>query len=69
MEESAMVIKNASAMAKELKAKNKRCRELMRAIKSGKASDAEVKEFSAMPRDIGPARGKVFDVLLAERSK
>jgi hypothetical protein len=56
-------------MAKELKAKNKRCRELMRAIKSGKASDAEVKEFSAMPRDIGPARGKVFDVLLAERSK
>ena len=64
-----MVIKNASAMAKELKAKNTRCRELMRVIKSGKASDAEIKEFSAIPRDIGPARGKVFDVLLAARSK
>ncbi len=69
MEESAMVIKNASAMAKELKAKNTRCRELMRVIKSGKASDAEIKEFSAIPRNIGPARGKVFDVLLAARSK
>jgi len=64
-----MVIKNASAAAKELKVKNERCRELMRLIKSGKASDAEVKEFSAMPRDIGPARGKVFDVLLAARGK
>ena len=64
-----MVIKNASVMAKELKAKNKRCRELMRIIKSGKASDAEIKEFSAIPRDIGPARGKVFDVLLAAKSK
>jgi len=64
-----MVIKNASAAAKATKAKNARCRELMRAIKSGKASDAEVKEFSAMPRDIGPARGKVFDVLLAAKSK
>ncbi len=63
-----MVIKNASAAAKALKAQNKRCRELMRAIKSGKASDAEVKEFSAMPREIGPARGKVFDVLLAARN-
>ena len=64
-----MVTKNASAMAKELKAKNKRCRELMRSIKSGKASDAEIKEFSAIPRNIGPARGKVFDVLLAAGSK
>ena len=64
-----MVIKNASAMAKELKAKNTRCRELMRIIKSGKASDAEVKEFMAIPRDIGPARGKVFDVLLATEKK
>ncbi len=63
-----MVTKNASAMAKELKAKNKRCRELMRVIKSGKASDAEIKEFSTIPRDIGPARGKVFDVLLAAKS-
>ena len=69
MEESAMVIKNASAMAKELKAKNTRCRELLRIIKSGKATDAEVKEFSAIPRNIGPARGKVFDVLLATRNK
>lgn len=64
-----MVIKNASAMAKDLKAKNTRCRELMRIIKSGKASDAEVKEFMAIPRDIGPARGKVFDVLLATAKK
>ena len=64
-----MVIKNASAAAKELKAKNQRCRELMRAIKAGSASEAEIKEFSAMPRDIGPARGKVFDVLLAAKSK
>ena len=64
-----MVTKNASAMAKELKAKNKRCRELMRAIKSGKATDAEIKEFSALPREIGPARGKVFDSLLAARSR
>lgn len=64
-----MVIKNASAMAKELKAKNTRCRELMRIIKSGKASDAEVKEFMAIPRDIGPARGKVFDALLATAKK
>lgn len=63
-----MVTKNASPMAKELKAKNKRCRELMRVIKSGKASDAEIKEFSAIPRDIGPARGKVFDALLAAKS-
>jgi hypothetical protein len=60
-----MVIKNASVAAKELKAKNKRCRELMRVIKSGKASAAEIKEFSAIPRNIGPARGKVFDELLA----
>ena len=64
-----MVVKNASAMALELKAKNKRCRELMRVIKSGKASDAEIKEFSAIPREIGPARGKVFDTLLAARGK
>lgn len=63
-----MVIKNASAMAKERKATNKRCRELMRLIKSGKASDADVKEFTAMPRDIGPSRGRVFDILLAARS-
>lgn len=63
-----MVTKNASAAAKELKAKNKRCRELMRVIKSGKASDAEIKEFIAIPRDIGPARGNVFDVLLATKS-
>lgn len=62
-----MVIKNASPAAIELKAKNKRCRELMRAIKSGKASDAEIKEFAAMPRAIGPARGKALDVLLAGR--
>ena len=64
-----MVVKNASPMAKELKAKNTRCRELMRIIKSGKASDAEIKEFSAIPREIGPARGKVFDTLLAAKSK
>jgi hypothetical protein len=63
-----MVTKNESAAAKELKAKNRRCRELMRVIKSGNASDAEIKEFSAMPREIGPARGKVFDLLLAGRS-
>ncbi len=63
-----MVTKNASPVAKELKAKNKRCRELMRVIKSGKASDAEIKEFSAIPRDIGPARGKVFDVLLTTKN-
>ena len=62
-----MVTKNASVAAKELKAKNKRCRELMRLIKSGKATDADVKEFSAMPRGIGPARGRVFDILLAAR--
>ena len=64
-----MVVKNASAAAKALKAKNTRCRELMRVIKTGKASDAEIKEFSAMPRDIGPARGKVFDALLAAKGK
>ena len=63
-----MVTKNASAMAKELKAKNRRCRELMRAIKAGKASAAEIKEFSAMPRDIGPARGKVFEAVLTAKS-
>jgi len=68
MEESAMVVKNASAAAIELKALNKRCRELMRLIKNGKASDAEIKEFSAMPRDIGPARGKTLDVILAIKS-
>lgn len=63
-----MVMKNASAAAKELKAKNKRCRELMRAIKSGKATDAEIKEFSAMPRDIGLARGKALSVILESRN-
>jgi hypothetical protein len=69
MKGSAMVVKNASVAAKELKAKNARCRELMRVIKSGKASEAEIKEFSAIPRNIGPARGKVFDELLAVSSK
>lgn len=64
-----MVTKNASAMAKELKAKNKRCRELMRVIKSGKASAAEIKEFAAMPREIGPSRGRVFDAVLDAASK
>jgi hypothetical protein len=68
MEESAMVTKNASAAAKELKALNKRCRELMRVIKSGKASDAEIKEFSALPKDIGPARGRTLDTILATRN-
>lgn len=63
-----MVTKNASAAAKELKAKNKRCRELMRVIKSGKASDAEIKEFSALPREIGPARGNVLAAILASRN-
>ena len=43
--------------------------ELMRVIKSGKASAAEIKEFAAMPREIGPARGKVFDGVLAAASK
>ena len=62
-----MVTKNISAAAIELKALNKRCRELMRAIKFGKASEAEIKEFSALPREIGPARGKVFDVILAAK--
>lgn len=60
-----MVTKNASAAAKELKALNKRCRALMRLIKAGKASAAEIKEFTAMPREIGPARGKSLDVLLS----
>jgi len=64
-----MVTKNISAAAKELKAKNKRCRELMRAIKSGKASDKELKEFAAMPADIGPARGKALGAIIASRSK
>ena len=64
-----MVIKNASAAALELKARNKRCRALMRIIKAGKASDAEISEFSAIPRDIGPARGKMLDTLVAERSR
>lgn len=64
-----MVIKNASAAAVELKAKNKRCRALMRMIKSGKASEAEIREFSAMPREIGPARGKALDALLAEKGR
>ncbi len=62
-----MVIKNASAAAKERKEKNRRCRELMRAIKSGKASDAELKEFAAMPPDIGPSRGKVITEALLGR--
>lgn len=60
-----MVTKNASAAAKELKALNKRCRELMRLIKSGKASDAEIKEFSALPRSVGPARGIALTTILA----
>ena len=63
-----MDTKHARGAAKAMKAQNKRGGELTRAIKSGKASDAEVKEFSAMPREIGPARGKVFDVLLAARN-
>ena len=62
-----MVMKNASKAALELKALNKRCRALMRIIKAGKASDAEIKEFSAIPRNIGPARGRVFDTLIAAR--
>jgi hypothetical protein len=65
----AMVTKNASAVALDLKAKNKRCRELMRIIKSGKASDAEIKEFSAIPREIGPARGNALATILATRNK
>ena len=64
-----MVIKNASAAAKERKALNKRCRELMRVIKSGKASAAEIKEFSALPMDIGPARGKAIATILAAGNK
>ena len=44
-----MVTKNISAAAIELKALNKRARELMRLIKSGKASDTEINEFSALP--------------------
>lgn len=64
-----MVTKNASAAALALKAQNKRCRELMRAIKSGKASDADVKEFSALPTEIGPARGKMLAEMIAQRSK
>ncbi len=63
-----MVIKNASPAAKERKEKNRRCRELMRAIKAGKASDAEIQEFAAMPADIGPSRGNVFTEALL-RSK
>ena len=31
------------------------------------ASDAEIKEFNALPRSIGPARGRVFDILLAAK--
>ena len=60
-----MVTKNASPAAKESKALNKRCRELMRLIKSGKAGAAEIKEFAALPREIGPARGKSLDGVLA----
>lgn len=63
-----MVTKNASAAALELKAKNKRCRALMRAIKSGKASDAEIKEYSAMPLNIGPARGRALTALIENRN-
>jgi len=64
-----MVTKNASAAALELKAQNKRCRELMRVIKSGKASDADIKEFSALPKEIGPARGNALATILAARNK
>ena len=63
-----MVTKNASAAAKELKAKNKRCRELMRLIKSGKANAAEIKEFSATPLSIGPSRGRALTALVENRS-
>ena len=64
-----MVIKNASAAAKALKVQNSRCRELMRAIKSGKASDAEFKEFSRLPWEIGPARGKMLAEIIALRTQ
>jgi len=64
-----MVTKNASAAAREAKALNRRCRELMRLIKSGKASAAETKEFAALPRDVGPARGKALGLLLADRQE
>mgnify|MGYP001376026991 CR=1 FL=1 len=64
-----MVTKNASAAALELKAQNKRCRELMRVIKSGKASDADIREFSALPKEIGPARGNALATILAARNK
>ena len=63
-----MVIKNASTAAKARKAQNTRCRELMRVIKSGKASDADIKEFSALPPDIGPARGKMLAEILSKRA-
>ena len=64
-----MVTKNISAAAKALKTQNRRCRELMRLIKSGNASAAEIKEFAALPREIGPARGKVLGELVASQSK
>ena len=64
-----MVTKNTSAAALKLKEQNKRCRELMRVIKSGKANDGEIKEFSAMPREIGPARGNSLAAILASRAK
>lgn len=61
------VKKNVSAAAKERKTQNERCRQLMRVIKSGKATDAEIKEFKALPRDIGPARGKMLAEILARK--
>lgn len=64
-----MVIKNASPAAKERKESNRRCRELMRLIKSGKASEAQIKEFAALPRDIGPSRGKALEATLAGKSQ
>ena len=63
-----MVTKNNSAAAIELKALNKRARELMRLIKSGKATATEIKEFSALPLDVGPARGKNLAALIAARN-
>lgn len=64
-----MVTKNISAAAKDLKALNKRARELMRLIKSGKASDAEIKEFSKLPPEIGPARGKALAAIVSTRNE
>lgn len=63
-----MTTKNVSAAAKELKQLNKKARELMRTIKSGHATDAQIKEFLAIPRNIGPARGKILFAMIALRN-